>query len=688
VPKDAPFGHCPGCLVELGFGPMPEDATVAAPSSGNRRFGEYELLEQIGRGGMGVVYKARQVSLKRLVALKMLGPHASAFPGLADRLRLEAEVAGSLRHPQIVTIYDVGEHEGQPFFTMELIEGLSLERFITTQGFHLKTSQESPPVGRNGAEAQAARVMIQIARAVDHAHQHGVLHRDLKPANVLLDAQGLPHLTDFGLAKAIGRVGSTGTASGAILGTPAYMAPEQASGATKHTTVAADVYSLGAILYEMLTGRPPFRAETPLETLRCVVEEPPKPPSTFNRNLDNDLATICVKCLEKDPRQRYLSAAALADDLERWMRGEPIEARIVGKLERAWRWCLREPLIAGMVAAIALLLIAATTFALIAYRRAQSNFEQEQAQREAQVAKLRERISREWEDDNLRFIHLDAEELGILSDRPFQRDVGEAVIRLGVQLPGKDRSDAQLRITQGHPALAEYLRTNLAPYEVLFDVFLYKNSSNAADGVVRGEVDVMQLSPAGYVEARRRNASLIPLVAQTVGGQTNLHGALFVNTNARIDRLESLRGHSFAFAELDSAISHLLPKLTLLDAGLHARDLSASTNTRPWHAISLVRKGVFDAGAAEFDEVQKLVAFGAPLRILREVRSPGAPWVASTKLESAVRAAVQRSLLSLTNSDILAGISRGLTGFHSVSAGDYDELEGQMDRARLFDQAP
>ena len=669
---------------------MPDELRDAPSSSHPARaglFGEYELLEQIGRGGMGVVYKARQVSLKRLVALKMLGPHASAFPGIAERLRLEAETAGSLSHPQIVTIYDVGEHNGQPFFTMELIEGSGLDKFISPDGFRLKTESQEAHGKRNGPEADIARVMIQVTRAVDHAHKFGVLHRDLKPANILIDAKGEPHLTDFGLAKVIGRIATTGTASGAIMGTPAYMAPEQAAGGSKHVSTSADIYSLGAILYEMLTGHPPFRADTPLETLRRVVEEQPKPPSTFNRNLDSDLATICLKCLEKNPAHRYSSALAVADDLERWLRGEPIEGRAVRKMERAWRWCRREPRLAAMTAGVALLLVATTLFALTAYRNSQRGLEQEQGQRQVSFKKLMDRIAREWEDPKLRFIQLEAEELGALSGRPISPDVNEIVIKLGVQLPGKDRGDPQFRITMGHPALSHYLRTNLVPRPVLCDVFIYKSSSNAVESLLRGEVDIMQLNPASYVEARRRGAAITPLVAQTHGGKAELRGVIFVHTNSGIDRLETLRGRTFAFAEWDSAIGHYLPKVALLDAGLRGRDLSGWTNCRPWHAIGFVREGQFAAGAADLWDVEKLITAGAPLRVLKEVRSPSGPWVATTNLAPDLRAAIQQSLLALTDKDILAGISRGLTGFRPATAADYDELEQQMARASLFDQA-
>jgi ABC-type phosphate/phosphonate transport system substrate-binding protein len=667
---------------------MPEESVASDSAAGHRRFGEYELLEQIGRGGMGIVYKARQISLKRFVAIKMLGPHASAFPGIAQRLRLEAEAAAGLCHPHIVTIYDVGQHEGQPFFTMELIEGAGLDKFIGPDGFRAGPAQLDPDVRRNGAEAQAARLMIQIARAVDHAHKHGVLHRDLKPANVLIDAQGMPHLTDFGLAKILGRASVSCTASGAILGTPAYMAPEQASGETKHVTTAADIYSLGAILYEMLTGQPPFRAETPLETLRRVVEEAPKPPSTFNRNLDADLATICIKCLEKDPQHRYNAASSLAEDLERWLRGEPIEARSVRRLERAWRWCRREPVLATMTAGLGILLVATTIFALVAYRVSQHRLVEERRQREESFHHLEQRIAADWDDADRRFIRLNPEELEFLLGQPLTREGNETIIKLGVQLPGKDRSDPQMRINRGHPALAHYLRTALAPRAVLCDVFIYKNSSNAVEALVRGEVDIMQLSPGAYVEARRHNASVTPLVAQAHGGNVELRGAIFAHSQSGIGRLEAIKGRSFAFAEWDSAIGHSLPKLALLQAGLHLQDLRAWTNCRPWHAISLVREGHFEAGAADFEDVQKLIAFGAPLLLLKEVRSPGMVWVASTNLPSDLRAAIQQSLLSLNDPTLLAGISRGLTGFRPTNATNYDVLAQEIETANLFEQRP
>jgi eukaryotic-like serine/threonine-protein kinase len=325
-------------------GAVPGAAAPVPPRPGSNlpRIPGYEVEAVLGRGGMGVVYQARHLRLNRPVALKMLLAGAYAGPHELARFQHEAEAVASLRHANIVAVHDVGDHEGRPYFTMEFVEGGSLAQQLagTPQPAH-----------------QAAALVTTLAEAVQAAHQGGIVHRDLKPANVLLTADGTPKVTDFGLARHFDE-GPALTLSGARVGTPSYMAPEQASGKAHTIGPAADIYSLGALLYEMLTGRPPFRGETAAETERQVIAEEPAPPSRLNAKVPRDLETICLKCLHKDPQRRYPTAAALADDLQRFQRGEPIAARPADLLERLGKWVRRRPTQATMLAASLLLAVA------------------------------------------------------------------------------------------------------------------------------------------------------------------------------------------------------------------------------------------------------------------------------------------------------------------------------------------
>jgi tRNA A-37 threonylcarbamoyl transferase component Bud32 len=322
--------------------------TAPDPTSFPQSFGEYELLAEVASGGMGVVFKARQVGANRTVALKMIRPEIlkdlkedpQQQRVWLERFRAEAEHAAGLDHPHIVPIYEVGEQQGRPFFSMKLIEGQSLSQRLQDE---------------SGDPQAAARLIVKVARAVHHAHQRGILHRDLKPGNILLDAQGEPHVTDFGLSRRLDNSRAL-TQTGALLGTPSYMAPEQVR-AAKDLTTAVDVYALGAILYELLTGRPPFRGEL-YDVYMQILEKEPEPPHALNSALDRDLETVCLKSLEKEPGRRYESAAALADELERWLRAEPITARQPGWLERGLKWARRRPMLAavyGLVLAVLLL---------------------------------------------------------------------------------------------------------------------------------------------------------------------------------------------------------------------------------------------------------------------------------------------------------------------------------------------
>jgi hypothetical protein len=347
-----PSGADSGSSPTLGLEPPP-----AGVGTRVRYVGDYELLEEIARGGMGVVFRARQVSLNRIVALKMILAGQLASEADVQRFKTEAEAAANLDHPNIVPIYEVGEHAGMHYFSMKFIDGgrLAAGRGLTP-----------------GDLRAGVKLLATVASAVHHAHQRGILHRDLKPANILVDKHGEPHVTDFGLAKRVSGGGEL-TQSGAIVGTPSYMAPEQARGA-KALSTHIDVYSLGAILYELLTGRPPFQAASPLDTVLQVLEREPDHPLSVRPLADRDLATICMKCLEKDPARRYGAAALLADDLDHWLSGEPISARAVGPIERGWRWCRRKPALASLAAAVVLALVGgavvSTYFAIEAAARA------------------------------------------------------------------------------------------------------------------------------------------------------------------------------------------------------------------------------------------------------------------------------------------------------------------------------
>jgi WD40 repeat protein/serine/threonine protein kinase len=325
-------------------------ATPGSPGKKVRYFGDYELFEEIGRGGMGVVYKARQVNLKRVVALKMILSGHLANADDVRRFHAEAQAAAKLDHPGIVPVFEVGQHEGHHYFSMGFVEGESLAHNLTS----------GLPSSRRAAE-----LMKQVVEAVAYAHVEGVVHRDLKPANILIDKTGQPRLTDFGLAKCVERGPESAEGSGAsssavcaltqtgqILGTPSYMPPEQASGQRGAVGPLADIYSLGAILYCLLTGRPPFQAANPLDTLLQVLDREPVPPRQVNSTVPRDLETICLKCLNKEARKRYPSAQDLAADLDRYLAGQPIAARPTGKAERVWKWVRRRPTAAALLLAI------------------------------------------------------------------------------------------------------------------------------------------------------------------------------------------------------------------------------------------------------------------------------------------------------------------------------------------------
>src|SRR5436190_278615 len=358
ISSDAPRGVCPACLLETGLGLLADEAVAGVGDPGRHDgvsaldrkkavrpprmlgdFGDYELLEEIGRGGQGVVYRARQKSLNRTVALKVIGLGHWATEAHLKRFRREAESAASLEHPCIVPIHEVGERDGSCYFSMKFIEGGQLDEVVRREPMPLR---------------RAVELIDKVARTVHYAHEHHVLHRDIKPGNILLDRQGEPHLTDFGLARLV-ETESTVTRTMEVLGTPSYMAPEQAVGNNAAVSSVTDVYGLGAVLYQLLTGHPPFAGGTTYETVRLVLDTEPRQPRLLNPKVDRDLNTICLKCLEKHPRRRYASALALAEDLERWLKHEPILAHRTGIFTRGGKWVRRNPTIALLILSLAAL---------------------------------------------------------------------------------------------------------------------------------------------------------------------------------------------------------------------------------------------------------------------------------------------------------------------------------------------
>ena len=376
IPADAPEGGCPGCLLKAaigGAGDLSPVSLAKVNDAGSARdvevtgvtlasdrkkpariaemlgeLGDYELLEEVGRGGQGVVFRARQKSLNRTVALKVISLGQWASTAHLKRFRREAEAAASLDHPSIVPIYEVGERDGSCYFSMKFVEGGQLDEVVRRKPMSIR---------------QSAELIAKVSRTVHYAHEHGILHRDIKPGNILLDAQGEPHLTDFGLARLV-ETESTMTRTMEVMGTPSYMAPEQAVGNNAAVSSATDVYGLGAVFYQLLTDHPPFAGGTTFETIKLVLDTEPRQPRLWNRKIDRDLSTICLKCLEKDPQHRYPSALGLAEDLEHWLKHEPIHAKRSGVFTHARKWVRRKPAIAALMASLIALAAAMSWIAL------------------------------------------------------------------------------------------------------------------------------------------------------------------------------------------------------------------------------------------------------------------------------------------------------------------------------------
>jgi serine/threonine protein kinase len=432
-----------------------------APGTTVRYFGDYEIQKELGRGGMGVVYKAMQVSLNRPVAIKMIKAGVLADDAELRRFQNEAEAVALLDHPGIVPVYEVGEHDGQRYFSMKLVEGGNLAGQL--------------PMFKTNPRAAAA-LLAETAEAVHHAHMRGILHRDLKPANILIDAEGHPHVTDFGLAKRV-EADIEMTASGAILGTPAYMSPEQANGRRGSITTATDVYGLGATLYAMLAGKAPFGGDSVIETLDAVRIRPPEPPRKFNAKVPRDLETICLKCLEKDPRRRYASAHELADDLNNWLDSRPITARRVSASERAWLWCKRKPAVAALAASVLLAVVVGTGSVFAVQTKAnrllksknddltQANTKVKQANADLKAANARERERFNLAMGAIKTFHTGVSEDLLLKQREFQElrnsllgAAAKFYRQLETQLQGQTDRTSRIELAQAYDQLGNLTR--------------------------------------------------------------------------------------------------------------------------------------------------------------------------------------------------------------------------------------
>ena len=533
---------CPHCLFRLAFGDKPpeeaEQSRTPLPTGlRSRFFGDYELLGEIGRGGMGVIYKARQLTLNRTVALKMIQTGHLSSPEAWFRFRTEIAAVAQLNHPHIVSLYESGDVGGTHFYTMRLLDGGNLAK---SRAPVVSTAAIAPGAAGSStfrqSERAAAGLMIKIARAVQYAHERGVLHRDLKPSNILLDDRGEPHVADFGLAKLMARE-SAATLTESILGSPNYMAPEQASAGTENVTVQADIYGLGAIFYELLTGVPPFQAGTPVDTIRKVLDEPPVPPRRINPAVDLDLQTICLKCLEKDPGERYRSAAELASDLELWLHGLPITARPVGALGAAWRWARRHPGLAAVSTLLILTLIGVAIGATVAAMRIR-NAEQ------VAVARLRDSL-------------LDQTRVLRLTQSPGRRTEGLRLLHQAADLGGpgeyQDRLRDNVLATVALPGIEFTPLDDVAlpgPERILLDpamerVAVIVDETNVAlRAVGTGESSPVRLqlgAVGGRLEAFSADGRFLAVRhSQGIEFHDTHSGTLIFSTNART------RGFSFA----------------------------------------------------------------------------------------------------------------------------------------------
>ena len=697
IDPDVPFRLCPKCLLDLGLWFEANEAAAAAPweKDAAPALLDYEILERVGRGGMGFVYRARQRSLNRIVALKVVGGGDLASPAALARFRREAEAAAKLDHPNIVPIYEVGEHEANPFLVMRFIEGASLAeplawRPLTETG-----------LGDGRRQLEIARLVATVARAVHYAHTRGVLHRDLKPSNILLDRDGNPHLTDFGIAKLIDQETML-TQTAELLGTPCYMSPEQAEG--KPLSAAADIYGLGVILYELLTGRRPFEAARPVEVLRKVIEEEPTAPHLINGAVDRDLATICLKCLDKSPVRRYGSALELAEDLERWQRHEPILARPAGPIRRLSQWTVRNPALATLIGG--LFVGIAVTLGLLAQTH------EEKARKSIALAILRTETARQLQEiwaSPSPFFGIKSETLSAMAGKePARLRPGEKRFTIAFVAPANPLD----RILGAAPLLehVEHSMSKSSGMATRLDLRLYKTEAGAMADLVSGEVDFAQMNACAYLRSKMQATDIQPLVRIVSGGPGhNNRVVIFTRTDTGIKTLSDLRERSFLFGSDDSTVT-LLAKAHLVEAGVRATDLSkyryvnrpeeiargvsvtpsseATALGNPFSAMTPVEAildGLYDAGVAT--EIRFLQVSGAEnLVLLERFEDPGALLVGQRKLPPEAARHFRQAMVNLDDRKVLQSFAGAPGAFETFSDDDVADLHEKLAAELAFDE--
>lgn len=699
---DVSFGECPRCLLDLGTSHKLGDCGGMLEEVQNleeERWSEsgsgfdFELLELIGRGGMGVVYRARQISLDRIVAVKMVRMGGMASPATLARFRLEAETAAKLDHANIVPIYEVGEREANPYLVMRYMGGGSLGERMG------EFALVGPAKGRPGewsaerAQRRIVQLMREVARAVDYAHERGVLHRDLKPSNILLDEEGRAHVTDFGIAKVMDEEsGITQTAE--ILGTPAYMAPEQAAGGA--VSRGTDVYSLGTILFELLTGRAPFRGDRPMETMRQVMEEEAAHPRQLNPAVSEDLATICLKCLDKEPARRYGSARELEKDLERWERHEPILARRAGAALRLRRWMARNPAVTTFI--IALVIGMGLTLGLLATAN------EEKQRKSVALAILRTEAARQLQqiwDSESPYFGIKSETLSAMAGmEPEQLRAGEKRYTIGLVAEGNPL-DRLLRAARFLGEMEEKMSA-LGGERARLDVKMYKEQGGGVEELLAGRVDFMQMNGREYLRAKEKDPEVQALLSFQEG--VGDAAVIFAREGTGINLLGDLRGRSFLMSRSDSTLS-FWTQVALAEAGVKGIELrkyryletewewvgerkvaGAAVLGNPFSdmtPVEAVLSGIYDAAVVREGRFRE-VAGRYPLVELHRFRDSVPVLVARGKLPAGLKEVFQKGAMELKKSAAAESFQMSARPLKMAEEGEFGGMREKLWAEDLF----